>query len=48
MKLAKALKVKNRLAGEIALAVRLIGEANVVEGDNPPPHNVGELYEKMC
>jgi hypothetical protein len=44
MKLSKALKVKNKLAGEIALAQRLINESNVTEGDNKSPHNVVELY----
>lgn len=44
MKLAKALKVKNRLAGEIANAQRLIVESNVVEGANQPAHDVEELH----
>jgi hypothetical protein len=47
MKLAKALKLKNKLAGEIALAQRLINESNVTENDNSPPHDVKYLYDQM-
>jgi hypothetical protein len=47
VKLSKALKLKNKLAGEIAQAQRLIAEANVVEGSNLPPHDVTKLYADL-
>lgn len=47
MKLAKALKLKNRLAGEVANAQRLIVAANVVEGQNQPPHDVEKLMKGL-
>lgn len=47
MKLAKALKTKNRLAGAIAQAVKLIQESNVVEGENKAPHDVNGLVQQM-
>ena len=48
MKLSKALKLKNRLAGEVALAQRLLAETNVGEGENKPAHNVALLYSRMA
>ena len=47
MKLAKALKVKNKLAGEISQAQKLIEAANVVEGSNARPHDVRKIYSDM-
>lgn len=44
MKLSKALKTKNKLAGEVAQAQRLITENNVIEGANKPQHDVIKLY----
>ena len=47
MKLAKALKVKNKLAGEIANAQRLIEASNVVENENKSPHDVVALLKEL-
>lgn len=47
MKLAKALKTKNRIAGQIALTQRLIEENNVTEGENKPAHDVRALYSEL-
>lgn len=47
MKLAKALKLKNKLAGEVANVQRMIVAANVVEGQNQPPHDVEKLMKDL-
>lgn len=47
MKLAKALKLKNKLAGEVARLTELIRDANVTEGNNAPKYDVLAMYEKM-
>lgn len=47
MKLAKALKLKNKLAGEVANVQRMIVAANVVEGQNQPPHDVERLMKDL-
>jgi len=47
MKLAKALKLKNRLAGEIAQIQRLINESNVTEAGNAPAHDVNALLATL-
>lgn len=47
MKLSKALKLKNKLAGDVAQGQKLITEANVAEGGNARPHDVRQLYKEL-
>lgn len=47
MKLAKALKTKNRIAGEIAQIQKLIIASNVTESDNKPDHDVTALMNQL-
>lgn len=48
MKLAKALKLKNKIAGEIGRAQQLALSSNVTEGSNAPQHDVTALYTTLC
>jgi hypothetical protein len=48
MKLAKALKEKNKLAGEVARLQKLIAEENVVEGKNERTFNPKDMYAALC
>lgn len=44
MKLAKALKVKNRLAGEVAKLEEIVRRENTRRSDNPSTIDVEEVY----
>lgn len=48
MKLAKALRLKNKLVGVIGVLQERISQSNVSEGDNKPSYQVSELYQRLC